>query len=50
MIAGLIELIQAERDRISPQENADDVASNLINQLLDLEIPNSDLLGLALMR
>jgi hypothetical protein len=50
MIAGLIELIQAEQSKITPAENADDVAANLVNQLLDLDIPYSDLLGLALLR
>ena len=50
MITGLIELIQADRDRVTPAENADDVASSIIDELLDSEIPHSDLLGLALLR
>ena len=50
MIAGLIEFIREERDKVTPQENADDVASSIINELLDRDIPHSDLLGLALLR
>jgi hypothetical protein len=50
MIAGLIEFIREERDKVTPQENADDVASSIVNELLDIEIPHSDLLGLALLR
>jgi hypothetical protein len=50
MLAGLVEFIQAERDKVTPAENADDVASSIVNELLDREIPHSDLLGLALLR
>jgi hypothetical protein len=50
MVAGLFEFIQAECDQVTTAENADDVASSIINELLDSEIPHSDLLGLALLR
>ena len=50
MLAGLVEFIQAERDKVTPEQNADDVASSIVNELLDVDIPHSDLLGLALLR
>jgi hypothetical protein len=34
--------------QLSPEENADDVASHLIDELLDPEIPHSGFLGMGL--
>ena len=50
MVTGLIELMREEQGRVTPEQNADDVASSIVNELLDIEIPHSDLLGLALLR
>ena len=50
MIQQLLDFIKEEQDKLSPKESAEDVASHLISEFLDPEIPHSRLLGMALMR
>ena len=50
MIQQLLAFIKEEQSKLTPENNAEDVASHLIDELLDPVIPDSGLIGMELMR
>ena len=50
MIQQLLAFIKEEQSKLTAENNAEDVASHLIDELLDPVIPDSGLIGMELMR
>ncbi|MEO2177955.1 MAG: hypothetical protein ABGY96_28220 [bacterium] len=50
MIQQLLAFIKEEQSKLTPEENAEQVACSIVSELLDPEIPGSGLLGIELLR